>query len=74
MVRNGEASVCKVIINGRFVDVLRYAMSVDILRNSTSPGTSGLIFNVQEGGRNWNSTDYSSLETPINYDFVLLRY
>ena len=74
MVRNGDASVCTVIIEGSFVDVLRYAMSVDILRNRNSAGTSGLIFNVQEGGRSWNSTDYSSSETPMNYDFVIMRY
>ena len=74
MLRIGVASVCTVIIDGGFVDALRYEMSVDILRNLTSPGTSGLVFNVQEGGRSWNNTDYSSSNPPINYDFVLMRY
>ena len=74
MVNSGSRSVCNVIIDNRFVEVLRYSMSVEILRKETSPGTSGLVFNVQEGGGSWNNSGHSYSDTPKNYDFVTLRY
>ena len=73
--------MCSAIVNNKFSDVLRFQMSVeishdDLMEQDTTgnpKGYPGFVFNVQEGGGTfWKSEE--TLRTPLNYDFVYLRY
>ena len=75
--------MCIAIIENKFSDVLRFQMSVEILHddlmeqdtkwNDRPKGYPGLVFNVQEGGGSFRKSE-EIFRTPLNYDFVYLRY
>lgn len=68
-------SICNIIIDKKFKDVLHYEMSVEVFQeySSSQYGFPGVIFNVQEGRGSWDNTEASS-KPPNNYDFAFLRY
>ena len=78
--------MCIAIMNNKFSDVLRFQMSVEILHDDLmekdtegNPGWDirkgypGFVFNVQEGGGSFRKSE-EIVRTPLNYDFVYLRY
>ena len=73
--------MCIAIMNNKFSDVLRFQMSVeishdDLMEQDTKgnpKGYPGFVFNVQEGGGAFRKSE-ETLRTPLNYDFVYLRY